>query len=371
MALASWVLAFAASHGWTGSFAPSESVVLVPAAIAVAACIGLGVSSFENDLAGRAFGWRQVVSALSVAALVVGILPVIAGSLNGRWDLPATGVEQPLAFLGHQDAAGSYRILWLGDPRALPVGGWSVQPGLSYALTDDRLPDASDVWTPAAPGPADLVGQAVRLAVTGGTVHLGRLLAAQGVRYVIIVDGLASSSSSLPTSVDAPPPEGITRAMLDQNDLQIIPGEFGVQVYESAEAIPITAQRQGPALPSTSLWSWPSAADVAGWRPVLSAVDRGSTATGTVSGGPVFAGLAPAGDFSLRVDGRAATRRPALGWAAQFNGVRPGNAVLSFGQIPFVPASVLVEVLAWAALAIALLGGIRRWRRPPASEDLA
>ena len=44
------------------SFTPSESVVLVPAALAVAACIGLGISAFEHDLAGRVFGWRQVVT---------------------------------------------------------------------------------------------------------------------------------------------------------------------------------------------------------------------------------------------------------------------------------------------------------------------
>jgi GT2 family glycosyltransferase len=159
-ACASWVLAFATTHGWTGSFTPSESVVLVPAGIAVATGIGLGVSAFENDLLGLAFGWRQVVSGLAVVAVSVGLLPTAAGALDGRWGLAANGVEQPLAFLAKVAPSGAHRTLWLGDPRALPVGGWSVQPGLSYSLTTQELPDAADVWTPAGPGPADLVSRA-------------------------------------------------------------------------------------------------------------------------------------------------------------------------------------------------------------------
>ncbi len=259
MALASWVLAYAATHGWTGRFAPSESVVLVPAAIAVAVGIGLGISSFENDLAGMAFGWRQVVSGLALVAVTLGLLPVVAGTTNGRWGLPVTGVEQPLNFLTRTPTPASYRTLWLGDPRALPVGGWSVEPGLSYALTGQDLPDAGDVWTPAGPGPAALVAKAVQLAVTGGTIHLGRLLAAQSVQYIVIVDGLAPSDSGMAESVQAPPPPGLEQALLDQNDLQSVPGALGVQVFRNPEAIPITAERARP-VASAGPMVWPGPA---------------------------------------------------------------------------------------------------------------
>ena len=96
-----------------------------------------------------------------------------------------------MAFLG-RPSTGVARVLWLGDPRALPVGGWSVQPGLAYALDVAGLPDSAQVFTPAGPGPAE-VANAARLAVSGGTVHLGRLLAPAGVRYVVVVDALAPS----------------------------------------------------------------------------------------------------------------------------------------------------------------------------------
>ena len=136
------------------------------------------------------------------------------------------------------------RVLWLGDPRALPAGGWSVQPGLAYALTPQALPDSAQVFTPAGPGPASLVADAVRLAVSGGTVHLGRLLAPAGVRYVVVVDGLAPSMVGTVTpSVSAPPPAGLDRDLLQQDDLQVVPGELGVQVFENGEHMPVTAER--------------------------------------------------------------------------------------------------------------------------------
>jgi GT2 family glycosyltransferase len=369
MACASWVLAFAATHGWTGSFTPSESVVLVPAAIAVAAGVALGVSTFENDLAGLAFGWRQIVGGLALGAVVLGLLPAVAGAAGGRWGLAANGVEQPLSFLDRPGTAGANRTLWLGDPRALPVGGWSVEPGLAFALTAQELPDSADVWTPAGPGPAGLVSQALRLAMDGGTVHLGQLLAAQGVRYVVVVDGIAPFESGLTPSVAAPPPAGIQQALLNQNDLQIVAGTFGVQVFKNARVIPVTAERDRP-LTVTATTSWPVPSDIVGWHPVLSAVADHPGATGLVESGTVYSGYAPAGAFSLTQDDRPVTRRPAYGWAAQYPGTSAGVATVSLTRFPYIPLAVLAEVLGWAVLAAALLGWSLPRRRARPEEEL-
>jgi len=368
MACASWVLAFAATHGWTGSFTPSESVVLVPAAIAVVAGVGLGVSTFENDLAGLAFCWRQIVGGFALAAVVLGLLPVVAGSVGGRWGLAANGVEQPLSFLDRVGPTGAYRTLWLGDPRALPVGGWSVQPGLTFALTAQQLPDSADVWTPAGPGPAELVSTALRLAMDGGTVHLGQLLAAQGVQYVVVVDGIAPFETGLAPSVGAPPPAGIQQALLNQDDLQIIPGTLGVQVFRNARVIPLSAEREQP-LPVTSTSSWPSLADILGWHPVLSAVADHPAATGAVGSGTVYTGYAPAGAFSLTQDGRPVTLRPAYGWAGQYPGASAGEATFSLTRFPYIPLAVLAEVLGWVVLAAALSGWLSPRRRARPEEE--
>ena len=244
--------------GALGSFTPSETVVLVPAAVAVAAGIGLGISSFEQDLAGQAFGWRQVVSVVSLVAVALGLVPVAAGAVDGRWGLPTSGVEQPLAFLAHPGASGVARVLWLGDPRALPVGGWSVQPGLAYALTGTELPDSDRRVHPlAGPGPADTVADAVRLAIGGGTVHLGRLLAAAGVRYIVVVDGLSPVQGNLTPTVAAPLPGGLQRVLLDQNDLQVVPGEFwGAGLRERGDHAR-DGRAGGRVLSATTIWSLP------------------------------------------------------------------------------------------------------------------
>jgi GT2 family glycosyltransferase len=364
MASASWILALASTRGWTGSFTPSESVVLVPAAIAVAVGIGLGVSCFDNELAGRAFGWRQLVSGLALVAVIVGVLPVVAGAADGRWGLPANGVEQPLSFLSRPSTSGAYRVLWLGDPRALPVGGWSIEPGLSYALTGEELPDSTDVWTPAGPGPTSIVSTSVRQAISGGTVHLGRLLAGQSVRYVVVVDGLAPSESGLAKSVAAPPPPGLEQAMLDQDDLQIVPGQFGVQVYRNAEVIPAAAQRSRP-LPAGPALTWPGPDSVEGWQPVLT--DRADQPAGraVLTPGTVYESYAPAGSFDLQAHGRNLPRHPAFGWAGQYQIASATTATFSFRRLPFVPVGVSLEVLAWLALALALFG----WRRRTARRE--
>jgi hypothetical protein len=306
-----------------------------------------------------------VVSVVALVLAAVGLLPVAASAVGGRWGLPSQGVEQPLAFLSNRGHAEVTRVLWLGDPRSLPVGGWSVEPGLAYAVTPETLPDASQVLTPAGPGPAALVAGAVHLALNGGTVHLGRLLAPAGVRYVVVVEGLSPSTvGSLPASVSAPPPAGLGSDLLAQDDLHVVPGEMGVQVYENDELMPVTAQRATP-LPPVRTWSYPGPADVVGWQSVLGE-STSPAASGPVAAGTVYAGYAPAGSFTLVKDGRAAVRRPAFGWAAQYP-VSEGRATFSLSQFPYVPLGVLLEVVAWAVLASALWG---RRRRSPVPEGV-
>jgi hypothetical protein len=166
----------------------------------------------------------------------------------------------------------------------------------------------------------------------------------------------------LPPSVSAPPPAGLGTDLLDQDDLHVVPGEMGVQVYENDEVMPVTAQRVLP-LPPVRTWSYPGPTDVVGWQPVLGA-PTSPAASGPVAAGTTYAGYAPAGSFTLVPDGRAAVRRPAFGWAAQY-AVSRGQATFSLSQFPYVPLGVLLEVAAWVVLAGALWG---RRRRPRARE---
>jgi hypothetical protein len=218
------------------------------------------------------------------------------------------------------------------------------------------------VFTPAGPGPADTVRAAVHLVVTGGTVHLGRLLAAAGVSYIVLLNGLSPTAGALPTDVLAPAPVGLQRVLLDQNDLRVVPGQFGLSVFENAVVMPVTAQRS-TALTTGPQLAFPGATDVVGWRPVLHSLAQHST-SGAVGAADLYAGYAPAGALSLHVDGKAVARRPAFGWAAQFPATPAGRATLQVDHVPFIPIGVVLDLVAWLVLAAALLDW-RRWPRWP------
>jgi hypothetical protein len=189
------------------------------------------------------------------------------------------------------------------------------------------------------------------------------------VQYVVVVDGIAPFETGLAPSVTAPPPAGIQQALLNQDDLQIVPGNFGVQVFRNAQAIPLTAQRDRP-LTATATTSWPGPQDIVGWHPVLSVVADHPGATGVVGSGTVYSGYAPAGAFSLTQDRRPVTRRPAYGWAGQYPGASAGVATFSLTRFPYIPLAVLAEVLGWVVLAAALLGwSLPRRRARPEEES--
>ena len=58
-------------------------------------------------------------------------------------------------------------------------------------------------------------------------------------------------------------PRDSHQALLDQNDLQSVPGAVGVQVFRNPEAIPVTAERARP-VASTGQGTWPGPARCGG-----------------------------------------------------------------------------------------------------------
>ena len=234
IALPAWFLALVAEKGWAVPFAPSVDVLLAPAAVAVAAGIGLGVAAFESDLAGYGFGWRQGVAALSIGAIALGMLPVVAEAAGGRWGLPSSGYEAAVALPAASPASPGYRVLWLSDPRALPSGGWSVGPGLAYATSSDGPPTLVDVWPPASPGPAGRLAEALRVAMRGETVQLGQVLAAARVRYVVVLTAFTPRAPGTAVSPTSAVPAGLVAALARQEDLRTVPvSTSGMTVFEN------------------------------------------------------------------------------------------------------------------------------------------
>jgi GT2 family glycosyltransferase len=353
VALVSWGLAWVVSRGWTGSFSPSIGALLAPAAVAVAACVGLGVAAFETDLFGHRFGWRQLITSVMMLAALVGMIPVIAEISNGTFGLPATGFNSPLQFLSAR-APDSYRVLWLGDPAALPLGGWSIGAGLAYATTENGPADVQSLYAPAGPGPAAQLAGDVALASQGKTVHLGRLLAPAAIRYVVVIETLAPTVPGVQSAQSYPVPADLLPALSQQADLRQIPGGEGFVVFSNTAALPERASRRAGAIAGTVATKGPAAGvalpargDLAGWRSALLGPNGSEGFFGPVESGTVYAAMAPGGDWQLSVGGIGAHAGPAFGWATQFKVDKGGSGALRFAGVPLAGLGGLAELLAW------------------------
>ncbi len=161
IAVVAWAVAWLAGRGDLGPLAIAPQVLLVPAGVGIALSVGLGVAAFQLDLPGYRFGWRQVAAVTAAAAAVVGMLPVLAGSLGGRWGLVPSGYGEATTWMSANRAQGDFRVLWLGDPRVLPGNGWELAPGLAYTVSENGLPDVTALWPGASPGKAAAIGTGI------------------------------------------------------------------------------------------------------------------------------------------------------------------------------------------------------------------
>jgi hypothetical protein len=367
MAVASLAASLLVARHLTGSLTPDVTTLLVPYAVAVPALIGTGVAAFEADVAASRFGWRQLLAGLTMLAILAGgPVPFAAATVSGRFDLPPHGFDTQVGFLPTHQLGGS-RTLWLGDPRAVPLAGWTIEPGLAFATSTAGLPNGDDLFVPPGSGAAHVIADDVVTALRGGTVHLGRLLAAAGIGDVVVVTSTAPALGGAQQSVL--PPAGLVPALRLQEDLQQEQGNGGAQVFVNKSSHGIVAARSEPLDPSASPGT------LAGsrfWVPKL----RSRTWTGKVPRGVLLAALAPAGDFTATVDGRSLTRSSAYGWAASWR-VPAGNAALSLDAPPLNAILAALVLALWLLVVVAIIGvdrltSMAAWlRRRPRTDGVA
>jgi GT2 family glycosyltransferase len=361
LALVAWVLAFGSGRGWLGPLEVPAQVLLAPAAVAVAFAVGLGMASFESDLPAYRFGWRQAATALAALAACVGVVPVLLASTGGRWDLPLSGYGEATAWMGAQRHRGDFRVLWLGDPRVLPGGGWQLAQGLGYSISEDGLGDVTEVWSGSAPGAASGIGRGVDLARRGETVRLGRLLAPYAIRYVVVVDTLGPSVPGLQSPVGYGAPDDVEPALLSQLDLRQIISQGGFDVFVDDAALAeraVLAKGKRPAAPPASLTGLDPA--LSGWSPALSAPPGATKVTGRVGAGTVLAAVAPAASWQLvEPGGRVRRGETEFGYAASFPVARSGTVTVRFRGSWVHGLEIAGEVLLWLVVLCVLAG--RRW----------
>ena len=291
--------------------------MLAPAALAVAACVGLGISAFENDLSGPRVrlapaGQRRRARLRRRSAC----FPWWRGAVGGRWDLPVAGRRAAAGLPRPGPATGVARVLWLGDPRALPVGGWSVQPGLAYALTPRgparhragvhaRRARARPTWwpTPSAwPSPAGRCTSAGCWRPPAcATSSWSTALAPSMVGTVPPVGQRAAAGRAQRGPPRAGRPAGRARASSACRSTRT------ARTCRSPRRAPRRCPWRASVL-SRARRTW------SGWQPVLGAPVEAGRRPGAVPAGTLYAGYAPAGSFTLtagRAHGARGSRRSA------------------------------------------------------------
>jgi GT2 family glycosyltransferase len=261
VAIVALLAAWSAGHGWLGSLAVPVPVLLAPAAAGLALAVGLGVSAFESDLSAYRFGWRQGAALVAVVAVIVGSLPVLTAAVGGRWGVAPSGYEEAVSWMSHASPS-PFGVLWLGDPRVIPGGSWPIQPGLSYGVSEDGLPGVTGLWPGSSSGQAPVLAADVGLARGDQTVRLGRLLARNGVRYVVVAESLTPAVPGYDSPVVSDPPADLLVALQRQTDLRHVIGQGGYDVY--ANTAPGIRSFVSPTPPLGARWIEP-AAEVAAW----------------------------------------------------------------------------------------------------------
>ena len=338
------VLASLVARHWLGAFAPDIDVILTLYAIAIAALVGLGVAALESDLRQAGFGWRQSAAALFVVAIVISAIPLLGDFASGRFNLPVTSVAESMS-AAEPVSAGGYRILWLGDPSVLPIAGWSVAPGLAAATSTNGLPGGSTLFAPPDSGTSDVLLEDINLALLGRTVHLGSLLAQAGVATVVVMNAPTPDYAGAQDVPTRPVPAALDATLARQTDLALQLQSRSVTIYANADFHGLVAQS--------------SRTTPTGWTPLT-----GNTfGTGPVtSGATVVAGLAPASAFALDVNGAAATRRTAFGWAPTYlvnHYSGPVTAQLVLHQFPLNGLLALFTLGLWAIVWLGI-GSVQR-----------
>ena len=233
-AVATVAVAYAGAVGWLGAGGGATLVLLAPAACCLSGAVGLGVAAFEVDLARSRFGWRQNLSAGAALCLVVGLLPTLVSSVDGRSSLPSVGYGSLLSWSPPAAAAKGYDVLWLGDPASVPPPAWQIRPGLAFAVSTGLLPDGRRLWPSADPGVGAAVETDLTRAEAGLTVRLGAELARAGILYVIVPGGVAPDLPGVQVPPADPPPPSLVQALQAQGDLRQLPTEGGVIAFQDA-----------------------------------------------------------------------------------------------------------------------------------------
>ena len=332
---------------------PEPGMLLAPVAVGVALAAAVAVAALREDVLGGSFGWRQPLGLVATIAIVFGLIPGTLSAVNGRWEMPERTLVSVLGQLPSNPAEGDYRVLWLGDPAAIPVGSYTYQPGIGYAITDDDLLSIEDYWAGTPTGVETEVADALRQIADGLTLRGGRLLAPYGIRFVIVP--LADGANG---TIEHPlvPPAGLIDVLDDQLDLAApLTKPPNYILYENTAYTPTRAvlSPKGAEASQQAGGEVLAQADLRGSVPfAVGSPDRGD-AVGDVAAGTLHVAVPYDARWHLTVDGQDVVGRRAFGSTLAFDVPTAGRASLVYETDIDRSLWLFGQLLLWLGMALA------------------
>ncbi|MGZ6925133.1 MAG: glycosyltransferase [Acidimicrobiia bacterium] len=346
VALVAWALAMLPA--WLGTPGPELEGMLVPAALALAMILGIGVATFLGEIQRAGIGWRQASAIVAGALVVLGSFPFLGDVADGRFHQAGDDWPDALSWMSAQADRGPFRALWVGAPDVLP-GALHRRGPDAYALTIGGSGDLRDALAPPGGAGTHAVDAAVGDLVHGTTTRLGREIGPMAIRYVVLPTRVAPGAP-----VSTPTTRRLGARLAQQLDLRELQTAPGAHVYENLAWIPGDAVLAGPV----------PAAPSSGAPPAVRGRVGDAKATGTVLWSQQYS---DAWELHATRGGRHAR---AYGWANAYSGVRASSGVTFSDQWWRWPA-VLLEILIAAWMVRRVLRRGRRRRRPAPDAESA
>ncbi len=351
--LGSVALAWVGEAGLLPVGLPRPEVLLAPAAAGLALAVAMGMAAFEVDLRRYRFGWRQAVPVTAAVALAAAVVPILGSTFDGRWEAAERDFATTLRFI--QDEAvedDAFRVLWLGDPDTLPAGAWELADGVGFALTTDGLGTLLDRWPGPREEPAELIVDAIEIALDRGTSRLGRLLAPFGVRYLVLPERIAPAPFG---TLESAAPAGLLAVLSEQLDLERVELSPGLVVYHNSSWAPLAAQVEQGLVGGASSFDDAARIDLTGATMPLTG-ERLDELRGPLSASTELYLSTPSDEgWRLDLGGSRALRSEAFGWANLFAVPDAGEAVLRFETSSSQRLGRIGQAVLWGLVVVVLL----------------
>jgi len=317
-----------ADAGYIHFTLPEYGILFVLVACGLSLASATMASFIFDDQAESAYRWWKPFASVALVSIVIGVLPSLVLSANGRWGQPKVSLAQLLTQLPTDPASGDYNVVYVGRSDVLPLPAIRLNDQTAFAIADDGELTMRDHWLAPSNALTDSVSQALNATISQQTVRSGRLLSSLAVRYLVvpIIDGAVSSVDQ---PLEAPPGllEGLSlqldfRRVYTANDLVIFENmAYTPSLTKLDEASAVLSQQAGTdALLSSQL-------QVTQVMSRLSDIESNPT---QIDVGTVHLAVPFSDHLVLHVDGSDVIPRVAFGGTTAFDSPVVGTATLDF-----------------------------------------